>query len=136
MPRAKPTFFATAAAFRKWLEAHHASEPELLVASTSAAAGGRASPGRNPWTKRCASAGSTACGAASSAFFTAQPPWYRRAATHWGDQREARRDARTPSRSTDRGQRRRQDDRPAHPPRRRELGEAQALTIAERLSPN
>ena len=27
----KPTFFATEAAFRRWLEAHHASAPELLV---------------------------------------------------------------------------------------------------------
>ncbi len=28
---AKPTFFATPAAFRAWLEKHHASAPELLV---------------------------------------------------------------------------------------------------------
>jgi len=27
----KPTFFATPAAFRRWLEKHHESEPELLV---------------------------------------------------------------------------------------------------------
>jgi uncharacterized protein YdeI (YjbR/CyaY-like superfamily) len=28
---AKPTFFRTAADFRRWLEAHHESAPELLV---------------------------------------------------------------------------------------------------------
>ena len=28
---AKPTFFATAADFRRWLEAHHEAAPELLV---------------------------------------------------------------------------------------------------------
>jgi uncharacterized protein YdeI (YjbR/CyaY-like superfamily) len=31
MPQAKPTFFATAAAFRQWLEKHHETESELLV---------------------------------------------------------------------------------------------------------
>jgi hypothetical protein len=27
----EPTFFATPEGFRAWLEAHHATEPELLV---------------------------------------------------------------------------------------------------------
>src|SRR5687767_5078241 len=31
MPKTKPTFFAAPADFRAWLEAHHASEQELLV---------------------------------------------------------------------------------------------------------
>ena len=31
MDRSKPTFFATPSRFRAWLEAHHASETELLV---------------------------------------------------------------------------------------------------------
>ena len=70
MPRstatpAKPAFFATPAAFRAWLEKHHATARELLVGFYKRTAAGRASRGPSRWTRRCASDGSTASGAAS-----------------------------------------------------------------------
>ena len=62
----KPTFFAPAE-FRAWLEKHHATASRSCwSASTRRAPASRASPGRSRWTRRSASAGSTACARAST----------------------------------------------------------------------
>jgi bacteriocin resistance YdeI/OmpD-like protein len=67
----EPTFFATAADFRAWLERHHDSVSELLHEQ-------RRSARFEPDQERRLHADEGAF-----AFFEAQPPSYRRAAIHW-----------------------------------------------------
>jgi uncharacterized protein YdeI (YjbR/CyaY-like superfamily) len=94
----RPKFFATPAAFRAWLEEHHATARELLVGLYKKSSGKpsitwpesvdealcfgferRALPAElAPEQQRLLRANAKA-----SAFFDSQPPWYRRAAIHW-----------------------------------------------------
>lgn len=64
-----PLFFATPAAFRRWLKAHHASPTELWVGYYKKETAEETATFRN--------------NAKASKFWEAQPPGYRRAAAHY-----------------------------------------------------